>query len=57
MESSATTSAKEDFSRFDLGDFKLESGQVLPQAYLAYKTFGDIKNPAIIHATSYTACT
>jgi homoserine acetyltransferase len=41
---------------FQLGDFTLDSGEVLPQAYIAYQTFGDPRNPAIINPTSYTAC-
>jgi homoserine O-acetyltransferase len=57
MASSADVPEKNNFNLFHLGDFQLESGEVLPQAFLAYKTFGDIKNPAIIHPTSYTACT
>lgn len=57
MTSPANAPDKNDFDRFHLGDFQLGSGEVLPQAFLAYKTFGDIKNPAIIHPTSYTACT
>lgn len=41
---------------FQLGDFVLDSGETLPQAYIAYQTFGESGNPAIIHPTSYTAC-
>lgn len=40
---------------FRLGDFPLQSGEVLPGAYLAYKTFGDPKNPVIINTTCYAA--
>lgn len=42
--------------RFDLGDFELTSGEVLANAFLAYKTFGDKSKPAIINPTWYTGC-
>jgi homoserine O-acetyltransferase len=31
-----------DFELFDLGDFNLARGQTLPDAKLAYQTFGDL---------------
>lgn len=39
---------------FALGDFVLSSGQVLPQAFIAYKTFGSPSSPAIIYPTWYS---
>ncbi|KAF3761819.1 homoserine acetyltransferase [Cryphonectria parasitica EP155] len=39
---------------FALGDFPLVSGQVLPKAFIAYKTFGDPSSPAIIYPTWYS---
>ncbi|KAF1810055.1 homoserine acetyltransferase family protein [Eremomyces bilateralis CBS 781.70] len=39
---------------FNLGDFKLESGEILTGALLAYKTYGDPQNAAIINPTWYT---
>lgn len=39
---------------FDLGDFPLSSGQILPQAFIAYKTFGSPSSPAIIYPTWYS---
>lgn len=42
--------------RFELGDFQLNSGGSLPNAFLAYKTFGDLSKPAIINPTWYTGC-
>lgn len=42
------------FSTFDLGDFRLSSGVVLPGAYIAYKTYGDAANPAIIYPTWFS---
>ncbi|KAH8589990.1 homoserine acetyltransferase family protein-like protein [Bisporella sp. PMI_857] len=39
---------------FKLGDWKLQSGQSIPDAEIAYKTFGDPKSPAIIYPTWYS---
>ncbi|KAH8194706.1 hypothetical protein TruAng_011140 [Truncatella angustata] len=39
---------------FQLGDFKLKSGGSIPNAFIAYKTFGDASNPAIIYPTWYS---
>lgn len=43
-----------DYKTYDLGDFKLVSGQVLNNAYIAYKTFGDPSSPAIIYPTWFS---
>ncbi|KAI0490429.1 Alpha/Beta hydrolase protein [Xylaria cf. heliscus] len=43
-----------DFSIFNLGDFTLQSGATLRNAYIAYKTFGDPSNPAIVYPTWYS---
>ncbi|KAJ2971411.1 hypothetical protein NUW58_g9426 [Xylaria curta] len=42
------------FSVFDLDDFTLQSGDTLQSAYIAYKTFGDATNPAIVYPTWYS---
>ncbi|KIV91254.1 hypothetical protein PV10_05814 [Exophiala mesophila] len=42
-----------EYSIYDLGDFLLESGEVLPSAFLAYKTFGDPSSPVLIYPTWY----
>lgn len=42
--------------RFELGNFELNSGETLPNAFLAYKTFGDRSKPVIINPTWYTGC-
>lgn len=42
------------FSTFDLGDFRLSSGTVLPGAYIAYKTYGDSASPAIIYPSWFS---
>ncbi|KAH8892172.1 homoserine acetyltransferase family protein [Thozetella sp. PMI_491] len=39
---------------FQLGDFQLDSGLTLPDAFIAFKTFGDAEKPAIINPTWYT---
>jgi homoserine O-acetyltransferase len=43
-----------DYKTYDLGDFKLESGETIPNAYIAYKTFGDASNPAIIYPSWFS---
>ncbi|KAI1305616.1 Alpha/Beta hydrolase protein [Xylaria venustula] len=43
-----------DYETFDLGDFALQSGATLRNAYIAYKTFGEPSNPAIIYPTWYS---
>lgn len=47
----------EDYSAFDLGDFELQSGVVLPDAQLAYKTYGELsasKDNVVVLPTFYT---
>lgn len=39
---------------FELGDFKLQSGQVLPKAWIAYRTFGDASLPAVLYPTWFS---
>ncbi|KAG0336030.1 hypothetical protein BG004_008225 [Podila humilis] len=39
---------------FKLGDFALQSGEVLPGAYLAYQTYGSPTNPCIVYPTWYS---
>lgn len=43
-----------DYSVFDLGDWKLKHGGTIPKAQIAYKTFGDVKSPAIIYPSWYS---
>lgn len=43
-----------DNKTFSLGDFKLKSGKTIPNAFIAYKTFGSPSNPAIIYPTWYS---
>ncbi len=39
---------------FSLGDFELQSGEVLPNAHIAYRTYGDANNPAVVYPTYYS---
>ncbi|KAI1745895.1 Alpha/Beta hydrolase protein [Xylaria scruposa] len=43
-----------EFDVFNLGDFTLQSRVTLRNAYIAYKTFGDASNPAIVYPTWYS---
>ncbi|EXJ87391.1 homoserine O-acetyltransferase [Capronia epimyces CBS 606.96] len=43
-----------DYETYDLGDFKLQSGVVLPGAWIAYKTYGDPGTPAVLYPTWYS---
>lgn len=43
-----------EYKTYQLGDFSLESGLVLEDAFIAYKTFGSPSNPAIIYPTWYS---
>ena len=39
---------------FSLGGFELLSGEVIPDAHLAYRTYGDVSCPAIVYPTWYS---
>lgn len=39
---------------FGLGDFELLSGEVIPNAHIAYRTYGDASKPAIVYPTWYS---
>ena len=43
-----------DYEKYDLGDFKLQGGESLPGAWIAYKTFGESSNPAILYPSWYS---
>lgn len=47
----------DDYSTYNLGDFELKSGGKIPNAHIAYKTFGDPSLPAIIYPSWYSGCT
>ncbi|EDO04926.1 hypothetical protein SS1G_07410 [Sclerotinia sclerotiorum 1980 UF-70] len=40
--------------RYSLGNWKLQSGQEIPDAHIAYKTFGDPGSPAIIYPSWFS---
>ncbi|RMY64811.1 hypothetical protein D0863_09554 [Hortaea werneckii] len=42
------------YQTYPLGDFALQTGNHIPQAHLAYKTYGDPKNPTIIYPTWFS---
>lgn len=39
---------------YSLGDWKLKKGGTIPDAHIAYKTFGDSSSPAVIYPTWYS---
>ncbi|WPH03465.1 Hypothetical protein R9X50_00634500 [Acrodontium crateriforme] len=44
----------EDYETYSLGDFSLKEGGHIPDAHIAYKTFGDVKNPLIVYPSWYS---
>ncbi|KAK2740430.1 hypothetical protein FQN55_008886 [Onygenales sp. PD_40] len=46
--------AQPDFETFALGDWKLQSGDTIPNAHIAFKTFGDPKLPAVVYPTWFS---
>ncbi|OKL55460.1 hypothetical protein UA08_09316 [Talaromyces atroroseus] len=40
--------------RYALGDFALQSGETLPEAWIAYKTFGDSSLPAVLYPSWFS---
>lgn len=43
-----------EYETYSLGDWKLKNGGTIPDAHIAYKTFGDSSSPAIIYPTWYS---
>ncbi|KAK3835709.1 MAG: Alpha/Beta hydrolase protein [Linnemannia gamsii] len=43
-----------EIKHYQLGDFELQSGEILPAAYIAYKTYGSPTNPCILYPTWYS---
>jgi homoserine acetyltransferase len=52
--SSALPTEGDGVETYKLGDWNLQCGQVIPDAWIAYKTFGDSKSPAIIYPSWYS---
>lgn len=46
--------AESEIKTYALGDFPLVSGEILPKAFVAYKTFGSPSCPAVIYPTWYS---
>lgn len=46
--------SQEDYEIYKLGDWKLQSGEKIVDAHIAYKTFGDPKSPAIVYPTWFS---
>ncbi|EEP82199.1 homoserine acetyltransferase [Uncinocarpus reesii 1704] len=44
----------DEYETFALGDWSLQSGDIIPNAHIAFKTFGDPKSPAIVYPTWYS---
>ena len=45
---------QDDFQTYNLGDWHLQNGGTLPDAHIAYKTFGDPKASAIVYPTWFS---
>lgn len=43
-----------DYKTYELGDFILQSGDKIEKAFVAYKTYGDASNPAVIYPTWFS---
>ncbi|KAL0930400.1 homoserine acetyltransferase family protein [Colletotrichum truncatum] len=43
-----------EIKKYNLGDFQLQNGEVLPKAWIAYKTFGDPSLPAVVYPTWFS---
>ncbi|PSN74872.1 homoserine acetyltransferase [Corynespora cassiicola Philippines] len=44
----------DDYQTYKLGNFKLKSGEEIPDAFIAYKTLGDPSLPAVIYPSWYS---
>ena len=43
-----------DYETYKLGDWELQNGGTIPDAHIAFRTFGDPKSPAIVYPTWYS---
>lgn len=48
------TMSSSEVQTYKLGNFTLQSGEVIPDAFIAYQTLGDPSHPAIIYPTWYS---
>ena len=46
-----------DYEIYKLGDWELQSGEKIPDAHIAFKTFGDRKLPSIVYPTWFSGST
>lgn len=46
--------ATSSIQKYPLGDWQLQSGHILPNAHLAYKTYGSPSSPCIVYPTWYS---
>lgn len=46
----------DEYKTYKLGDFKLKSGETIPDAHIAFLEIGDPDKPAIIYPTWYSGC-
>lgn len=44
----------QDYETFSLGDWELQTGETLPNAHIAYKTYGDPRSPAVVYPTWFS---
>lgn len=50
------TNMADEYQTYKLGNFKLQLGGEIPDAFIAYKTLGDPSLPAIVYPTWYSGC-
>lgn len=43
-----------DYQTYNLGDFDLQRGRKLPDAFIAYQTLGDPSLPAVVYPTWFS---
>ena len=44
----------QEYETYSLGNWKLQSGEQIDNAHIAYKTFGDPTSPAIVYPTWFS---
>lgn len=52
--SQSTASIAPTVQKYNLGDFELQSGEILPQAEIAYKIYGSDDLPVILYPTWFS---
>lgn len=54
--SSSKPEPESGYEVFNLGDWALQSGDSIPSAQIAYKTYGHAGAPAVIYPSWYSGC-